>query len=211
MKPSLTVNFTDEDFTVADVSNDQWTSAAVTTIDHYWNGELAPEGRRTDVLTLWSDSALYLRFDARQTEPLYLNEDPQTQEKTMELWEHDVCELFLAPDPGNVRRYVEVEIAPTGEWLDLVVDWNKDEPRDWDYLSKMETFARIDDGLVTMAIKLPWSAFGTKPADGDVWLGNLFRQVGFGETRGYLTWSPTMTETPSFHHPEKFGEFVFRR
>jgi hypothetical protein len=58
-------------------------------------------------------------------------------------------------------------------------------------------------------MKVPWTAFGKKPESGDVWLGNLFRQVGSGETRGYLAWSPTMTRTPNFHVPEKFGEFVF--
>jgi hypothetical protein len=60
-----------------------------------------------------------------------------------------------------------------------------------------------------MAFKIPWKAFGGKPATGDVWLGNLYRAVGTGDTRGYLAWSPTMTKDPQFHVPEKFGEFVF--
>jgi hypothetical protein len=129
----------------------------------------------------------------------------------MQLWERDVCELFVAPDTRNRRRYFEFEIAPTGEWLDLIVDWTKDEPRYWDYKSGMETFAKVEPGEVTMVMKIPWSAFGKKPEAGDVWLGNLFRQVGSGDTRGYLAWSPTMTKTPQFHEPEKFGEFVFRK
>jgi hypothetical protein len=62
-----------------------------------------------------------------------------------------------------------------------------------------------------MAIKIPWAAFDRKPTAGDVWVGNIFRQVGFGETRGYLAWSPTMTPEPQFHVPEKFGEFVFAK
>jgi hypothetical protein len=127
----------------------------------------------------------------------------------MKLWERDVCELFLAPDKNEPRRYPEFEIAPTGEWLDLVVDWRKEEPRDWEYLSGMEPAARIEKGKVTMAFKIPWKAFGGKPSAGDVWLGNLYRAVGSGDTRGYLAWSPTLTKEPQFHVPEKFGEFVF--
>jgi len=69
--------------------------------------------------------------------------------------------------------------------------------------------ARIETDRVTMAFKIPWKAFGGKPSAGDVWLGNLYRAVGAGDTRGYLAWSPTMTKEPQFHVPEKFGEFVF--
>ena len=64
---------------------------------------------------------------------------------------------------------------------------------------------------IVMAIKVPWEAFGARPGIGDVWLGNLFRCVGTGSTRGYLAWQPTETETPNFHVPEKFGEFLFEK
>ena len=186
-----------------------WNTSETVIVDKYWNGEAADHGRSFRAGLQWSDSALYVRFDANQKEPLFINDQPQTLSKTMKLWEHDVCELFLAPDARNRRRYFEFEIAPTGEWLDLIVNWMKDEPRDWEYESGMETFARIEKDKVTMAMKIPWSAFERRPEAGDVWLGNLFRQVGSGETRGYLAWSPTMTQEPQFHVPEKFGEFVF--
>ena len=127
----------------------------------------------------------------------------------MQLWERDVCELFLAPDANEPRRYAEFEVAPTGEWLDLMVDWRNEEPRDWEYLSGMKAFARMEGELVTMGFKVPWEAFDRRPEPDERWSGNLFRQVGSGETRGYLAWSPTMTEKPQFHVPEKFGEFVF--
>jgi len=161
------------------------------------------------VRMLWSAKALYVRFDAAQRGPLVVSDKPDTSKKTMRLWDRDVCELFLAPDREQPKRYAEFEIAPTGEWLDLMVDWTKDEPRDLGYLSGMEPAVRIEKGMVTMAMKVPWTAFEKKPGPGDVWLGNLFRQVGSGDTRGYLAWQPTMTEKPNFHVPEAFGEFVF--
>jgi hypothetical protein len=154
---------------------------------------------------------LYVRFNSRQAEPLVISDSPVLSEKTMRLWDRDVCEMFLAPNAKNRRRYFEFEIAPTGEWLDLIVDWAKDEPRDWEYISGMEPFSLVAPDRVTMVMKIPWQAFATKPKVGDVWLGNLFRQVGSGDTRGYLAWSPTMTKTPQFHVPEKFGEFVFQK
>ncbi|MEO6334180.1 MAG: carbohydrate-binding family 9-like protein [Pyrinomonadaceae bacterium] len=203
------VNFIPEDIPVTEFENERWQQAGRVMIETSWNGKPAGEHLRTQVRLLWSESALYVRFDTEQNEPLVVNDNPQTTTKTLQLWERDVCELFLAPDARNRRRYFEFEIAPTGEWLDLIVDWMKDEPRDWEYASAMETSAAIKPDKVTMAMKIPWPAFGKKPEIGDVWLGNLFRQVGAGESRGYLAWSPTMTEVPQFHVPEKFGEFVF--
>jgi len=205
------INRITKDFAVADLGNPGWNKAKAIWVTTYWNGVNAPDGRRFDVRMLWSDSALYVRFDATQTETLVVSDKPELAKKTMQLWDRDVCELFLAPDARNRRRYAEFEIAPTGEWLDLMLDWMKDEPRNWNYASGMESAARIEPNKVTMAMKIPWTAFGVKPKAGDVWLGNLFRQVGSGETRGYLAWSPTMTKTPNFHVPEKFGEFVFRK
>ena len=208
-KPAL-IDFIADDIPVTELSHASWQSASRVMIQTSWKGEPAP-ARSAEVRLLWSDSALYVRFDCEQHEPLVVNENPQTSSKTHQLWERDVCELFLAPDARNRRRYYEFEIAPTGEWLDLIVDWMKDEPRDWEYTSGMETFSKVEPGIVTMIMKIPWTSFGKKPGAGDVWLGNLFRQVGSGKTRGYLAWSPTMTKTPNFHVPERFGEFVFQK
>lgn len=208
-KLTARVHFIAEDLPVTELGHAAWQQASRVRIETSWNGEPAPEQRCAEVRLLWSESALYVRFDAEQNEPLVVNDNPQMSGKSLKLWERDVCEMFIAPDTRNRRRYYEFEIAPTGEWLDLIVNWVRDEPRDWEYISGMEPFAKIGPDEVTMAMKIPWTAFGVKPNAGDVWLGNLFRQVGSGETRGYLAWSPTMTKTPQFHVPEKFGEFVF--
>ena len=117
-----TVTFIANDFPPTDLDAVVWGTCDEVSIDRYWNGDKAPEGRSAKAGVLWSDSALYVRFDASQAEPLVVNDAPQTSSKTLQLWERDVCEMFLAPDARNRRRYFEFEIAPTGEWLDLVVD-----------------------------------------------------------------------------------------
>lgn len=206
---TATINFLPNDPFEGKLTDVPWRQAESLVINKFWDGTGAPDTRHAVARLLWSDVALYVRFNCRQAEPLFLNEHPQTSEKTMKLWERDVCELFLAPDRKEPRRYAEFEIAPTGEWLDLMVDWTKEEPRDWEYKSGIKTFAKIEPDKVTLIMRIPWTGFDTKPSDGDVWAGNMFRQVGSGATRGYLAWSPTMTEIPQFHVPEKFGEFVF--
>lgn len=180
------------------------------TIETYWNGDRCSLSRVLACSLSWSDFGLSVTFDGRQNEPMVASADPVLERKSIGLWERDVCEIFIAPDRNEPRRYFEFEVAPTGEWLDLAIDLTSGERvTDCDYNSGMEAAAKIEDGRVLMAMKIPWEAFGRKPKAGDVWLGNIFRCVGEGETRGYLAWQPTMTEKPNFHVPEKFGEFHF--
>ncbi len=177
-----------------------------------WSGAAAARGSAFDAQLVWTNSALLVRFDCEQARAPIITADPVLDMKTIGIWERDVCEIFIAPDRNEPRKYFEFEVAPTGEWLDLAIDMTSGERvTDWKYNSGMEAAARIGDGKVTMAMKIPWEAFGRRPKAGDVWLGNIFRCVGEGETRGYLAWQPTMTEKPNFHVPEAFGEFVFTK
>jgi hypothetical protein len=139
-----------------------------------------------------------------------ISDRPDLSQKTLALWDRDVCEIFLAPDASEPRKYLEFEIAPTGEWIDLTIDLTSGERiTGWDFASGMKAAARIETDHVMMAISVPWEAFGKTPKPGDTWLGNIFRCVGSGTDRGYLSWQATFTEEPAFHVPEAFGEFVF--
>ena len=201
-----------KDFLIYEFDNKVWKQVKDVTVDKYWSGENAPVGRQFKAKLLWSDTALYVRFEANQAEPLVVNDKPNFLAKTKGLWDRDVCEIFLAPNKSEFRKYFEFEIAPTGEWIDLGIYQKPDERiTDWDYKSEMKSFARIEKDKVWMGIKIEWKAFGAIPKIGDVWLGNIFRCIGKGETRGYLSWSPTFTKEASFHVPEKFGEFEFTK
>jgi len=198
------------DFSINELDHKSWEKAKEVSIEKYWSGENAPNGRHAKAKLLWSRAALYVRFEANQTEPLIVSDAPNLKSKTKGLWDRDVCEIFVAPDRNEPRKYFEFEIAPNGEWIDLGIYQNPDERiTDWEYSSGMQSAAKIEKDKVLMAIKIEWKAFGKLPKAGDVWLGNLFRCVGGGKERGYLAWSPTMTKMPNFHVPEKFGEFEF--
>jgi hypothetical protein len=198
------------EFSIDDLDNKSWKSAKEVLIDKYWSGENAPDGRQFKAKLLWSDSALYVRFEANQNEPLVISAAPNLKSKTRGLWDRDVCEIFLAPDKNEPRKYFEFEIAPNGEWIDLGIHQRPDERiTDWDYVSGMKSAARIEKNKIVMAIKVEWKAFRKTPQPGDLWLGNILRCVGKDPTRGYLTWQPTLTKDPSFHVPDKFGEFEF--
>lgn len=212
MANQIKIRQINEDFPITDLDNKNWQKAEEIFIEKYWSGDSAPDGRRAKVRLLWSRAALYVRFEANQTEPLIVSDAPNLESKTVGLWDRDVCEIFVAPDKENPRKYFEFEIAPSGEWIDLAIRQMPDRREtDFQYDSKMQTAARIEKDKVFMAIKIDWKAFGATPKTGDVWGGNLFRCVGAGKTRGYLAWQPTKTEEPAFHVPEVFGKFEFTK
>jgi len=204
------IKYVKNDFPVGELDNKTWKQAKEISVGKYWSGEDAPQDRQFKAKLLWSDTAVYVRFEANQNEPLIVSEKPNLISKTRGLWDRDVCEIFLAPNKAEFRKYFEFEIAPNGEWIDLGIHQKPDERiTDWDYMSGMKSAALIEKDKVTMAIKIEWSAFGKTPKAGDIWLGNIFRCIGKDPTRGYLAWSPTGTKEPSFHVPEKFGKFEF--
>ena len=212
MSEKLTFNIKhiSHDFSVSDLSNELWKTANHTELTRYWNGAEAPLGRRATARLLWSENAIYIRFEANQAEPLVAAEKPDLTKKAMNLWDRDVVEIFVAPDKKEPRKYFEFEAAPTGEWLDVALDSTSGKRvSDWVYASGMEAAAKIEKDRVIIAMKIPWTAFGKRPMDGDVWLGNMLRCVGRDPDRGYLAWSSTMTAEPNFHVPERFGEFHF--
>lgn len=210
MKSRLTINHIKSDFDVKQLNSEIWDEAGDVATGHYWSGKAAPATRHFTTRLLWSDTALYVRFEAVRGEPLTVSPEPVLTTKTHGLWDRDVCEIFIAPNRKERNRYFEFEIAPTGEWVDLSIHLlpGKRET-DSEYHSGMTSAAFIEDEKVVMAIKIEWKAFGRAPKAGDVWLGNLFRCVGHGPARGYLAWQATKTPKPGFHVPERFGEFEF--
>lgn len=206
----IQINYLEKDFTISELTNKAWLRATDILINHYWSGTSAPPGRQFTAKLLWSDAALYIRFTANQTEPLIVSDNPDRSKKTLGLWNRDVCEIFIAPDKNKRNKYFEFEIAPTGEWVDLGIEITANgRLTDQEYMSGTESSAQIQSDKIVMAIKIPFSSLGKAPKTDDIWLGNLFRCVGSGPTRGYLAWQPTKTREPAFHVPEAFGEFWF--
>ena len=209
--PVVTAKHVKTDLTAAQIDDSAWKNAIPVQITRYWSGETAPAGRHAEARILWSRRALHLRFVCPQVEPLVVSSNPQTAKKVMGLWDRDVCEIFIAPDPTVLERYFEFEAAPNGEWLDVAIHWTKDKREsDWEFNSHMTTAARIEKDRVTIAMRIPWNHWIHEPRTGERWRVNLFRCVGSDPTRGYLAWQPTRTPHPDFHVPQVFGWLVFK-
>ena len=195
---------------VADFENEAWHSCQPVEIKRYWSGETAPVNRRAEVRVCWSEEALHVRFRGNQGEPLVVSAHPVTDRKTLGLWDRDVCEIFIAPDPANPLRYFEFEAAPTGEWVDLgILITPLQRETQWDYASGMTVAASVENGQIIIALRIPWSESIPKPYSGKRWRVNLFRCQGPESRARYLAWQPTRTAEPNFHVPEAFGYLLF--
>jgi hypothetical protein len=194
----------------ADFENHIWQQCQPVRIEHYWSGEPAMASRHAEARVCWSDEALHVRFVGKQQEPLIVTDNPDTDKKTIGLWDRDVCEIFLAPDVAEPWRYFEFEAAPTGEWIDLgIVVRPEGRETDWDYASGFTTAAKLEGEQLLVGMRIPWSDLLPKPQAGDVWRVNVFRCVGPEAPERYLAWRPTGTPEPAFHVPEVFGSLRF--
>jgi len=192
------------------LGNEVWDSCEPIRIEHYWSGDQAPATRHAEARLYWSDAALHVRFVCEQNEPLVISQVPQTNVKTIGLWDRDVCEVFLAPRQQEPHRYYEFEAAPSGEWVDLGIEMTaQGRKTDWDYASGMKATGEIEERQIRVGISIPWSGDLPKPASGDTWGINLFRCVGSDEATRYLAWRPTRTPQPNFHVPSAFGVLRF--
>jgi hypothetical protein len=154
---------------------------------------------------------LHVRFVCEQKEPLIVDAEPETNKKTLGLWDRDVCEIFLAPDPKNISQYYEFEAAPTGEWVDLGITLTPTgRETDWNYVSGFSTAASVNNETLRVGMRIPWSATIPRPQAGNIWRVNLFRCVGPESPDRYLAWLPTRTPEPNFHLPEAFGTLHFK-
>src|SRR6266481_3070716 len=96
----------------------EWQSAHPVRFCADWQGKNPDPALETEVRVLWSPAALYLRFVCRYRE-LFVFEDSETSGRRDHLWDRDVAEAFLQPDPSVERSYKEFEVAPNGMWIDL--------------------------------------------------------------------------------------------
>ena len=206
----MLATYIDPPIRVDDFETDAWQKCEPVLITQQWSGEPAPLERHAEVRICWSDEALHVRFVGNQHEPLVVSAQPKTDRKTLGLWDRDVCEIFIAPNPEDPARYFEFEASPAGEWVDLgILLTAAGRHTDWDYHSGMTVASKVSRSRVTVSINIPWSESIPKPGFNDVWLVNLFRCVGPEAPDRYLAWRPTGTPEPAFHVPEAFGKLYF--
>lgn len=185
-----------------------WESAAALRFDADWRGENADPSRETEVRLLWNAECLFLKFRAKyRTITVFPDAEPNGRRD--QLWDCDVMEAFLQPDPSEPRHYKEFEVSPNGYWIDLDISPGQ-KP---DLKSGLRRRVLLDEKAKTWTAELvlPMRCLVAQFDPQARWRANFFRVEGASEPRFYSAWSPTKTEVPNFHVPEAFGELIFAR
>ncbi len=184
----------------------EWRRALPVVFCTDWQGKNFDPQRQTQVQVLWSSQTLYLRFECRYRD-LYVFADSDPNGRRDHLWDRDVAEAFLQPDPARERYYREFEVSPNGMWIDLDIFPG----------GSADLKSGLQKSVVLNAERRRWAAELAIPVKAlteafdpnATWRANFYRVEGTSEPRSYLAWRPTSTPTPNFHVPAAFGSLRF--
>jgi alpha-galactosidase len=171
-----------------------------------WQGKNADPERETEVRLLWTPEWFFLRFWAR-FRVITVFPDAEPNGRRDQLWDRDVAEVFLQPDPSQLRRYKEFEVSPNGFWIDLDIAPGEKH----DLKSGLRRRVNLKEATKTWIaeLALPMKCLVDRFDPATAWRVNFFRAEGAAEPRFYSAWQATRTPAPNFHVPEAFGELIF--
>jgi hypothetical protein len=165
-----------------------WETAASLRFSADWQGKNADPERETEARLLWTPETLFLRFRAKYRDiTVFPDSDPDGRRD--KLWDRDVAEVFLQPDPSQLRRYKEFEVSPNGFWIDLNIGPGQ----------KHDLKSGLRRRVVLKEAAKTWIAELALPMNGLVehfdpeatWKVNFYRVEGAVEPRFYSSWRPT--------------------
>lgn len=199
------------------------------TAESAWKGAQevtwGPDDYTTTFRALWTQDALWLRFDVEDPSPWNTMTDRDDK-----IWEEEVVEIFIDPE-GAGKRYTEYELNPANVICDLDIAYNNGIKGniEWNHegidsaVHKKPASGEFRGGWTGILV-LPWKGFqnfdpvkegraAVPPKPGDTWRANLYRierPGGPSEPRKdgvFAAWSPTGRS--SFHYPPAFRPFRF--
>jgi hypothetical protein len=164
--------------------------------------------------SLWTATNVLFAYRCKYTTlNLFEGKDPGKDFWT--LWNRDVVEVFLNPQPERLNHYFEYEVAPNNLWIDLEIDLDKNPFNDSGWNSEFEHVEHIDtqNHVWTSEMRIPVRTLGgVMPIHANaVWRVNFYRADGMGadSERRFLSWSPVHSAKHSFHTPSSFGLIQF--
>jgi hypothetical protein len=198
-----------------DTSSAAWQKAKWTTINAYSS---TPVKYNTRSKILYSPTGIYVLFvceDKKLTNTM--------QSDMLDLWEEDVVEIFLQPEPGK-PDYFEYEISPLdyelplliynneklqlNSWLPFHYSGNRRTRHKTEIIGgKKQGSAAVKGWIAEVFIpfELLRPIMPAAPESGTQWKGNIFR-IDHDKPKSFWSWQPT---SGNFHEYHRFGTFNF--
>jgi len=192
----------------ANLNKEVWKRARWIEFSDSMSGTAIYPEQTTRVASVWTATSIYFAFVCKYDE-LNVFEGEDVRQERWELWNRDVAEVFLNPQPDRVLHYYEFEVAPNNQWIDLEITSGAKPNHDASWNSGFEHAVRVDgkqrEWIVEM--RIPLRPMGVSEIhSGEEWRGNFFRAAGRGPDaqRKFLAWS-TIPQGTTFHVPSRFG------
>lgn len=191
-----------------DLNKQVWKHVHWIEFSHSMSGKASHPEQATRVASLWTDKYVYFAFSCKY-DALNVFEGEGISKERWELWNRDVAEVFLNPQPDRQLHYYEFEVAPNNQWIDLEITRGEKPNHDAAWNSGFEHRTRVDtkNHIWTAELRIPLASMGVTEAKvGTEWRANFFRAAGKGAdtARKFLAWS-TIPEGTTFHVPSRFG------
>jgi alpha-galactosidase len=210
----IDVKLSSEDFVPDGKLNEKpWKNAAWAKFDHDAYEQRQYPQAETEVASLWTAKYVYFAFRCKYTTlNIFQGEDPVKER--WGLWNRDVVEVFVNPQPERVNQYYEFEVSPNNQWIDLVIDLDKKPFNDAQWNSGFEhaTYVDAQNHVWSCEMRIPLQSMGVREIRPNAqWRVNFFRDDGPGEgnKRRFLSWSPIRGEKRTYHSPTNFGLMRF--
>ena len=144
-----------------------WQRAVPVSFCSDWQGRQSDPARQTTVRILWDQETIYLHFDCSYRE-LFVFPDSDPSGRRDKLWDRDVAEVFLQPDPPAGHYYKEFEVSPNGMWIDLDIS-----PQGLaDLKSGMTNTGEYRTTFNLSTVTKIYKAFGWQNSFGDIYVSN---------------------------------------
>jgi alpha-galactosidase len=197
------------DFTPdGNLSKKPWKNAHWVEFSHSMSGNANYAEQATRIAALWTDKYIYFAFSCKY-DALNTFEGEDISKERWELWNRDVAEVFLNPQPERQLHYYEFEVAPNNQWIDLEITRGEKPNHDASWNSGFEHATHIDskNHIWTAEMRIPLASMGISAVTpGTEWRANFFRAAGKGADtqRKFLAWS-SIPEGTTFHVTSRFG------
>jgi len=213
----MTSKFTPADFLPdGNLSKRVWKDAPRIGFDYDRFGLVHFPDSEVQVASLWTPGYVYFAYWCKyRSLNIYAGEDPAKER--WELWNRDVVEAFINPQPERFLHYYEFEVAPNNQWIDLEINLAKTPMNDasWDSHFEHATNVDAERKVWSAEIRIPVGSMKVNSIHaGDEWRLNLYRADGPGDDaqRRFMCWSALPAgPNKSFHQPASFGIIKFVR
>ena len=200
-----------------DLTKALWSGAKRVRFDQAAFAQASYPESATSVASRWTAKYLYLAFWCNyQSLNIYEGEDPGPER--MQLWERDVVEAFINPEPDRTQHYYEFEVAPNNQWVDLEIDLTQRPFGNAQWNSGFQHATRVDavHHIWTSEWRIPMSSIApAAPHANEEWRLNFYRCDGPGSnaTRKEMSWGamPENSTEHTFHQPASFGVLRFAK